>query len=193
MARGALLCTQARLLANDGLTVIAGKIYEEVLKEDPTESDALLGMGLLLYHEDAARAITWIRRAANVEPTDASRWSQLGTAFYKYGDFPAAIDAFRRAIILDPGATESWLALGDILVARRDAVPAALAYHCATGLSPTQSDAHFRLPSVIMANKPPLRVDALSQLADRSAKTAASFAPYGADSTLKRRVAGSAA
>jgi tetratricopeptide (TPR) repeat protein len=188
MARGALPCTQARSLAEDGLTVIAGKIYEEVLKEDPVEPDALLGMGLLLYHEDAARAITWIRRAVTVDPVAACRWSQLGTALDKSGNSLLADRAFRMAVILDPAATESWLGLGDSLADRGKPKQAAAAYRCASVLSYTQSEAHFRLPSLIMANKPPLRVGTRARIAEHSAKSALPFVLYGAHPESRRRV-----
>jgi uncharacterized protein HemY len=187
MTCGALLCTQARSLADDGLTVIAGKIYEEVLKEEPTDAEALLGMGLLLYHEDKRRAVTWIRRAVHVDPGDAARWSQLATACYKGGFFADAAHAFRMAVVLAPAATESWLGLGDILDGHGDGAPAAAAYRNATSVSMEQSKAHFRVPSVILANRPPLWVETLSRIADHPATFAMAPPPSEPQYAVPRR------
>jgi cytochrome c-type biogenesis protein CcmH/NrfG len=51
-------------------------------------------------------AIRWLRDAAKFQPKEATDWFDLGIAYYRAGDLPAAKTAYQRAIELDPANSE---------------------------------------------------------------------------------------
>jgi membrane associated rhomboid family serine protease len=52
------------------------------------------------------QAIRWLRDAARLQPKEPTYWFDLGIAYYRAGDLPAAKTAYKRAIELDPGNSE---------------------------------------------------------------------------------------
>jgi tetratricopeptide (TPR) repeat protein len=95
--------SDALRLANENNFVGAEAIYQEVLRQQPDDVDALRLLGVLRvrlgqYDEGAA----CFRRAVDLQPDFWKAWVNLGAALSEQQDFDAAEAAYARALELQP-------------------------------------------------------------------------------------------
>lgn len=84
-----------------GQTETARTRFEELLRRDPGNADALRGLGGALARQgDAEGAEDAYRRAVGARPEDPELHSLLGSRLYRRGDYGAAEASFRRALEL---------------------------------------------------------------------------------------------
>lgn len=115
---------RGEILADEGEVEEAEKAFRKVIGKagdaelatvDPQLEAAYYGLGSLLLEEGRARkAVAALRRAVEVEPTDADAWQRLGAAALGAGEPRLAVRALREAILFVPlGWCEPYEALAD--------------------------------------------------------------------------------
>jgi tetratricopeptide (TPR) repeat protein len=107
---------EGNLLINKSKYDDAIKIYDQVLKIDPTSVEALNGKGLafnkLGRYEDA---ITWFDNAIKIDPTSAQVLNNKGISLANLNRFEEAITLFDKAIKIDPGFVDALYNKGGAL------------------------------------------------------------------------------
>src|SRR5580700_7932390 len=91
-----------------------------------------------------ADAITPLRDAARLEPSNPVIQHDLGLACLELGRIPDAIAAFERAVASNPRYTDAYFRLGIALEKVGNIGEAIVAYHRATELFPSLTEAWFR-------------------------------------------------
>jgi Flp pilus assembly protein TadD len=66
----------------------------------------------------AAEALTWLRKAVEIDPELGGGWVNLGVALRRAGDTPGAEAAYRRALEADPQTASAYSNLASLLRAR---------------------------------------------------------------------------
>ncbi len=93
-----------RVLLERGRREEASRLFEEVLKQDPTHFEAVRGMATAcqrLGRTDAA--VLYWRRLTELRKDDARAWRGLGMAQREAGDGMGALITLQRSLSLDPG------------------------------------------------------------------------------------------
>lgn len=125
-------------------------------------SGIVVGAGMLAWsaarHELAAfwaasSAPELQLRAAEIEPTNAELWHQLGR--YRQfdlqnSDLPLAIAYYKRAISINPGSAAYWMDLGDAYEAAGNLSQAEQAFRKARQLYPVSAQAAWRLGNFLL-------------------------------------------
>jgi eukaryotic-like serine/threonine-protein kinase len=89
----------------------AVRLYEELLRIQPTNSTALNNLGIAhSYIGDFERAASWYERAARADSTRYLPMANLGEMLVKLGRYEEARAAFRKAVELAPRSP--WAAVG---------------------------------------------------------------------------------
>ncbi|MBK9170569.1 MAG: tetratricopeptide repeat protein [Bryobacterales bacterium] len=103
----------------------ARKINEEILKEDPRDSDALaLNGSLMLEKGDVTNAINELRTVVTRAPGNFVAQFNLGRALMARGELETARQHLNEAIRLKPNYSPARIALGQIHISRREFDPA---------------------------------------------------------------------
>lgn len=104
-----------------GLAADAERLYDDVLRDQPNQPDALWRLGVLRWsagrHDEAEQLFL---RASASAPADARILSDLGLAAASRGDLVAAESLWERAIRIDPRVAGPWLSLGNLAERRGD-------------------------------------------------------------------------
>jgi tetratricopeptide (TPR) repeat protein len=86
-------------------------LYEEVLRENPNDDDALFQIGRLAARsgERLDRGLASLRQliAKEGRPADARSHTLIGNILEKKGDKPGARAAYETAIAIDPKSTQA--------------------------------------------------------------------------------------
>jgi tetratricopeptide (TPR) repeat protein len=102
-ALGLALLQQVRSSADPSLYTQAGQAFDEALKRDPQNLDALIGRGSLAlslhqFHE----ALRWGEQARAVNPHRAQVYGILGDAYVELGQYESALDAVQQMVDTRP-------------------------------------------------------------------------------------------
>lgn len=123
--------------------------FDKVLVSNTT----LLGMGdgLMYTYKDRSGVLTDLGRydeairSANegllLYPNSSGLWNNKGYAYYRKGDYNAAVDAYGNAVRIDPTYLKGWINKGDALVKAGRSGEAAEAYRKALELDAENADA----------------------------------------------------
>ncbi len=133
-----------------GHAVEAARFLSPVLAAYPDHPEVLrLHAGILSQRGDHLGAITAMRRAVALRPTDPLYCNTLGSVLDASGDFDGALDALRRACDLQPGMALAWYNLGVTLMrcVRNEEAIAALGH--AVELAPDHADARALLADML--------------------------------------------
>jgi tetratricopeptide (TPR) repeat protein len=107
---------EGNLLMNKSKYEDAIKLYDQVLKIDPSSVEALNGNGLALNklgrYQDA---ITWLDNALKIEPTSAKLLNNKGVSLANLDKFGEAITWFDKAIKIDPSFIDALYNKGGAL------------------------------------------------------------------------------
>ena len=77
--------------------------FKEAIKNNPQNADALIGMGALcLARHEFQDALTWGKRAAEVNPYKAAAYGVIGDAQIELGQYDAAVAAIQKMVNLRP-------------------------------------------------------------------------------------------
>ncbi len=129
----------------------ARALYEDVLRADPSQADALHMLGVLAQQRgDLPRARELIEAAVAARPTLALAQYNLGNVRAQQGDVPGAIAAYESAVAASPGFVEARSNLGNLYQAagRRD--DALAAYGAAIAARPDFAPAHANLGTLLI-------------------------------------------
>jgi Flp pilus assembly protein TadD len=92
-----------------------------------SDASSLAALASVRHSENnTAAAVELFRRAARIQPSNASLAFYLGTAAKQNGDTKEAIDALRRSIELDPSIERAYGLLVSIYISRGDPAEAKL-------------------------------------------------------------------
>ena len=93
----------------------AALIYEHLLHVGSERADIVAMLGLARHHQGRDQeAITLLRRATEIEPTEGCHYFNLGVAYRSLGSRDDAIESFRRALDLEPAMREANENVGDL-------------------------------------------------------------------------------
>ena len=107
---------QALRLHREGRLDRAAKFYHRVLRDNPGQSDALHGLGVIaLQQRDFEKAIERFKAALAVRQDVFSYYYDLGEAWRMLGRKSEAVVAYMRAAELDRHSFDALLHLGTLL------------------------------------------------------------------------------
>lgn len=117
--------------------------YDAVLKEQPSQPDALWLKGVAMLHLGEARAaVGLVKRASELRPADADILNDLGAAQDTVGDYEDALVSFQSALNMKPGDANLLISVARCHFRIGDHLSAV---ECADRViirNPTLSDAH---------------------------------------------------
>jgi tetratricopeptide (TPR) repeat protein len=137
--------------------------YQQVLRSDPNQAEALQGLSGIAFHRGQyTQAIAWQRQAVALQSSNAWMHNNLGRACLAAGQQAEAEACFRQALRLMPDLAESYYNLGNLLKERGQWKEAEARYQQAILIQPTYVDAHLQL--CVAWRKQGRREGALAQL-----------------------------
>ncbi len=100
---GILMLARVRETADPQLYVQSELAFNEALKRDPKQLDALIGMGsLALSRHDFAEAITWGEKAQKLNPYRAQIYGVIGDAQVELGRYADALQTIQKMVDTRP-------------------------------------------------------------------------------------------
>jgi tetratricopeptide (TPR) repeat protein len=124
----------------------AEKIYDEILRLQPEQPDALALLATIaLRRGDIDAAIDLLGRAITSKPDFFDAHKSLGALLAKRGEFEKAIQSYQRALELRPADAKAHFDLGNILFRLNQLDGAIGAYSKAIELRPDFGEAHNNL------------------------------------------------
>lgn len=124
--------------------------YEDILRREPGQADALHLLGVLYDQQgDHAQAVDLIGQAIAIVPGEASFHGNLGTALLAMKAFDKAEAAYRQAVNLERGYAEGHYNLANLLRRRGDADAARAAFEEALELQPDHLQARNNLAMLL--------------------------------------------
>jgi protein O-GlcNAc transferase len=119
----------------------ADRIYQGILRVDPSHADAWHLAGLCAVQQgNAAAALPSLRRAVELHPASAVFHTSLGTALKNCGDHDGACEHFQTALAIQPASMEARFNLANLYLARQEYAAAAGQYREANRLRPENAD-----------------------------------------------------
>ena len=130
----------------------AAAILEDILRQQPSDTEALCGLGaVLLKRGEPERGFDLIARAVALAPSDATATGNLAIAYMVCGKLPEAEDCARRALDLGPEKPGLHANFASVLSALGKTADALQAQRHAVALAPTSADQRFNLGNVLVA------------------------------------------
>jgi tetratricopeptide (TPR) repeat protein len=91
--------------------------YKEILRKDPNNLQALIGIGNLYYDAGQDRkAIESYQKALALDPSNSNVRTDMAVCYRRAGDFDRAIEELKKAISANPRHYQSRYNLGVILL-----------------------------------------------------------------------------
>ncbi len=130
--------------------VQAEQLYRKLLKQQPTQPDALLGLCMLVLqkgeYKQAERLLALILR---VQPQSIKAWFSLGNLRQVQGKLPEAIQAYQKTLALNPKLGAVYNNLGYTLQLQEKWSEAIAAYEKALELQPNFTEADVNLANAL--------------------------------------------
>ena len=134
----------------DGRLKQAEQIYQQILRQDPHNADALHLMGVMAYQSGKHEiAFDYISRALQVRPDVPHFLGNLGLVHQALGRFDDAIATYRRALELNPSFATAHSNLGTALKERGRLEEAVASYGRAIAAQPDYVEAHYNLGNAL--------------------------------------------
>ncbi|HEX2906693.1 MAG TPA: tetratricopeptide repeat protein [Phototrophicaceae bacterium] len=134
---------KARALDLNGNLEAASYAYSEVIKRQPTNSEAYLHRGFCEFRlADYEAALRDYQFAIKLDPQSALAFTFRGTVYFAQENYVEAWLDFHHAVILDPTFAEGFKFLGDYYDQQQDFDKALEAYSKAIELNPEYSEAY---------------------------------------------------
>ncbi len=91
--------------------------YKEILRKDPGNLQALIGIGNLYYDTNQDhKAIEYYRQAVALDPSNPNVRTDMAVCYRRTGNFDRAIEELKKAISVSPRHHQSRYNLGVILL-----------------------------------------------------------------------------
>lgn len=143
---GSQQLTRAIELHRQGQLDAAELLYQQALRSNPRQIDALHFLGVLNSqrgrHQEAADLI---RRALDIDPNYADAWNNLGNVQAGMDRWDEAAAAYRHTVELAPGNSSAHFNLGVMLLRSSRNAEAVAAFQQTIALAPNMVEAHFNL------------------------------------------------
>lgn len=111
--------------AKNALLTEALKDLEKVMSKHPTYWEAFGTAGLYAYRKgDREAAMTYYKKATDLNPNAAIAWSNMGIIYAERGDLDQAQTVYEKAVAADPRFVDAWMNLGAIKAQKGDFVGA---------------------------------------------------------------------
>jgi predicted O-linked N-acetylglucosamine transferase (SPINDLY family) len=134
-----------------GHLIHAGRLYKQILCDEPHHADAHHGLGVLaLQRGDYESAITLIRQAVGLNPADARYYSNLGLAQEALGKLQEAEASYEQAIRLQPDLADAHDNLANTLRRQGRLERAVTQCREALRLRPGFPEAHSNLGNILL-------------------------------------------
>jgi tetratricopeptide (TPR) repeat protein len=128
----------------------ARRAYDEIIAIYPRHADALHLRGVVAAQtNDPARAAELIRRAVDIDPTNAAAHSNLGAALHGLKDLDGALAAFDRAVALQSGFAQALFLRGNVLHELRRLDAALASYDAAIAINRHFAEAYSNRGNVL--------------------------------------------
>lgn len=90
--------------------------YEQILKKDPSNLKALVGLGNLYFDaESYQRAVDFYRKALKIDGTNLNVRTDLGTAYFNIGLADSALEEYQRVLKINPRHPRTHYNMGVVL------------------------------------------------------------------------------
>jgi Tfp pilus assembly protein PilF len=134
---------QATALHRAGNLAQAKAAYEDILRVDPRQADALHLLAVVAGQTgDFAPAVELFGQAIALEPGNAAFHCNLGNAQKELGQAQAAMASYDRALALKPDYAEAWSNRGNALLGLQQFEAAIASYERAIAIKPELAEAH---------------------------------------------------
>lgn len=141
---------RAQKLVTEHQYALALEIYEEVLRQDPDNAEALCHLGICYVCRGNSMDGLWLMtRAVALAPHVPRYQSSLGELYRRLGKLPEAEACLRVALALTPGDPELTSVLGLILAQQGRVEEGLEAYRAASGLGCRLPITHFQMGLVL--------------------------------------------
>ncbi len=142
---------QAQQFHQDGDLNAALAIYEELLQEDPKQTDVLHNLSILLSQKNLPKeALTTIQQAIELDPTNALLHNTMGLIYSRQAQIEKAIASLQHALELNPEFASAHNNLANAY-RKQDNIEAAIEhYESAIKLDSNYVDALFNLALLYM-------------------------------------------
>lgn len=128
----------------------AADLFKEVLRKHPENSESRNGMALAyLGMGSPDRAITVLKDASRLDPTDPAPWVNLAKVYLKTEDYTQCLDCSLTAITLNPSSAEAVATKAECLRAMGRWPEAVESYRATILLNPTLFDARNNLAGLL--------------------------------------------
>jgi tetratricopeptide (TPR) repeat protein len=127
-------------------------LWEEIVRQGPSNARAQKGLGIALFEHGALDdAISRLQLALALGAADAGTHSNLGLALARCGRLDEAVAHYRKALEISPGFAEVEYNLGNVWL-RRGRIDEAIAhYQRAVEAKPDSAEAHYNLGFALAA------------------------------------------
>ena len=133
----------------EGKTDIALKLYNEILKIDPNQSQVLNNLGII-YADlgENQKAIGCYEKLTKNNPNFADAHNNLGVVFKTLGENQKAKECYEKAIAIKPDYADAHNNLGLIYADLGENQKAKSCYEKAIAINPNNADAHNNLGNI---------------------------------------------
>jgi len=126
-------------------------IYQQILKSEPNQTDALHLLGVIAHQVgNDGIALDLITKALVINPDNAEAHSNLGLVLKGLGNLDDAVISYRKALALKPDHAEAHSNLGVVLGEQGKPGDAITSYHKALSINPDYADAHNNLGNLLL-------------------------------------------
>ena len=142
---------QAVALHQAGKLPKAEQLYQQVLADNPRNSDALHLLGVIAYqvgkHEISVNLIT---NAIEIDSQQVEAYNNLGIVFKEQGKLEESVQAYHKAIEIQPCSAEAYNNLGNAYQEQGELELAIQAYHKAIEIQDDFAEAHNNLGQILL-------------------------------------------
>jgi protein O-GlcNAc transferase len=127
----------------------AKQFYQEILKLQPDNSNALHFLGVVHYQlKQYDLAITYIKKAISLQPNYFDAYNNLGIVLQETGHFDEAISYYQQAIQVSPDSYLPYYNIGNLLSEKNQFEQAIHYFHNALQINPTLIEAYSHLGKI---------------------------------------------
>ena len=132
----------------------AARIYEEILKVNPRQPDALLQLGVIAGRaNDPRKALLLFDKAIACDPKNPAAFNNRGLALEGLGEWDAALASYDRAVAIKGDYAIGHYNRANALKALARPNEAIAGYRRAIALKPDMAEAHFNLGVILAEGK----------------------------------------